>query len=172
MKKILPLAALMAVFLALPAHAQESAAGPAYVSLGLGDYDVDDDDQAADFRLEYRSGDPLFWVVKPWVGAEATSDASIWAGGGLLLDWALTPELYVTPSFGVGVYDQGDSDKDLDYWLEFRSQVELAYQFENQHRLGVAFGHISNASLGDDNPGTEILNLYWHIPTSSLMSGF
>ncbi len=38
----------------------------------------------------------------------------------------------------------------------------------NGSRLGLAFGHISNAGLDDDNPGTEILNLYYHIPVGNL----
>ena len=53
-------------------------------------------------------------------------------------------------------------------FVEFRSQVELGYQFENQSRLSLAFSHISNAELGDDNPGTEVLNLYYHLPLDLL----
>lgn len=171
MKKLV----LMAAFCGLavssaPALAQESgAADPAYLSLGVGIYDITQaDDTAADFRLEYRHDAPLFWKIKPWGGAEVTSDGSIWAGGGILADFNLTDNIYVVPSFGVGLYSQGGSDKDLDYPIEFRSQIEGGYQFMNGHRVGIAFGHISNADLGDDNPGTEILNLYYHVPVGSL----
>lgn len=172
MKRILTITAILGALFATPAMAQESNAGTAYVSVGAGAYDVNDDETAADFRLEYRSGTSLFWQIRPWGGAEVTSDGSVWAGGGILADIGVTPEFYIIPSFGAGFYDEGSSDKDLDYWLEFRSQIELAYQFDNQHRLGLALSHISNAGLGDDNPGTEILNLYWHIPTNSLLNGF
>ncbi len=85
-----------------------------------------------------------------------------------MLDLELAENFYAVPSFGAGFYEEGDSDKDLDYFLEFRSQIELAYEFQNQQRLGVAFGHISNAGLGDENPGTEILNLYYHVPVDGL----
>ncbi|HID90986.1 TPA: hypothetical protein EYP44_03395, partial [Candidatus Bathyarchaeota archaeon] len=39
--------------------------------------------------------------------------------------------------------------KDLGGALEFRSGIEASYAFENDSRLGVAFNHISNASLYD-----------------------
>lgn len=135
------------------------------ISFSVGYYDIMDDDGAMDFRVEYRPDFPLLLnELRPWVGAEVTSDLSIWAGGGILYDWNVAPNWYITPSFGVGVYDEGSSDKDLDYPIEFRSQLEAAYQFDSGQRAGVAFGHLSNASLGDDNPGTEVLSLYWHVP--------
>jgi len=73
----------------------------------------------------------------------------------------------LTPSFGVGAYDEGDG-KDLGDTIEFRSQVELAYRFDNRSRVGVAFSHISNAGIGDRNPGTEILNVYYAYPLDAI----
>ncbi|MCD8570110.1 MAG: acyloxyacyl hydrolase [Alphaproteobacteria bacterium] len=156
----------LATVISTPALAQDSTA---YYSAGVGYYDViSPDDSAADFRLEYRSDyDFLADDLHPWVGLEFTSDASVWAGFGFLYDWNIAPDFYLTPSVGAGYYAKGSSDKDLDYALEFRSQLEGAYQFEDKSRLGLAFGHISNASLGDKNPGVEILNLYYHVPTDS-----
>ena len=55
----------------------------------------------------------------------------------------------------------------MDDSVEFLSQLELGYLFDNNHRIGIAGGHISNAGLGDRNPGTEILNVYYHIPVGS-----
>lgn len=159
------IAAFLVFLNSQPAKAQDSS----LLSFGVGVYDVtQDDDMATDFRLEYRHGAPLFWKIKPWGGVEGTSDGSIWGGVGLLADFHLAPNIYVTPSFGAGLYSQGGSDKDLDYPIEFRSQIEGGYEFVNGQRVGLAFGHISNADLGDDNPGTEILNLYYHVPVGSL----
>lgn len=155
----------LAAVIPAPALAQEN-----LLSGGIGWYDILDDEGAADFRLEYRSGDKIFWEFQPWGGFEVTSDASIWAGGGILLDFALGENYYVSPSFGVGLYDEGDSDLDLDFPIEFRSQIEAGYKMDSGHRIGVAFGHISNASLGDDNPGTEILNVYYHVPIAGLFN--
>ncbi len=139
-----------------------------YLSLSVGWYDMNDDEDAADFRIEYRDGHKYFWEIKPFAALEVTSDSSFWVGAGVYADLEVTPQVYVTPSFGAGFYDEGSSDKDLDYFLEFRSQVEVSYEFQNQQRAGVGFGHISNAGLGDSNPGTEILSLYYHVPIDGM----
>lgn len=156
--------------LATPAFAQETfSADPSYVSLGAGLWDAFKyDDNAADFRVEYRHGAPLFWKIKPFVAAEATTDGSVWGGAGILLDLKLASNIYVTPSFGAGLYAHGSSDKDLDYPVEFRSQIEGGYEFMNGHRAGIALSHLSNAGLGDDNPGVEVINFYYHIPINNL----
>jgi lipid A 3-O-deacylase len=160
---------LFVAFLALmPTSASAQDSETSYLSFGGGIYDVGDEDEAADFRLEYRPGHTYFWHVKPWAGVEFTNDGSVWGGGGLLADIPLSPSLYLIPSFGVGLYGQGSSDLDLGHVVEFRSQIEMAYEFSNAQRLGVQFGHISNASMDDQNPGTEILGAYWHVPVNNL----
>lgn len=135
------------------------------VSFGAGYFDIFDDDNAIDLRLEYRSGKDLFIEnLHPWIGLEATSDATVWGGGGLLYDVPLKDNIFLTPSVGAGLYARGSSDKDLQNTIIFRSQLELAYEFDSQDRFGVALSHSSNASLGDSNPGTEVLTLYWRAP--------
>jgi lipid A 3-O-deacylase len=147
-----------------------SAKAQSLLSFGIGYYDIGKDDDAVDFRLEYRPDTEIIWHIKPWVGGEVTHEGSVWGGGGLILDLDLTDHIYFSPSFGAGLYAQGSSDKDLGHEIEFRSQVEAGYKFDSGHRLGIAFGHISNASIGDKNPGVEILNLYYHMPFGDMMS--
>lgn len=137
------------------------------VSLGVGYYDIGKDKNAADFRMEYRWGNPFLWLLKPWAGLEVTSDGAVYGLGGILLDWKPGDRFVVTPSFGGGFYADGGG-KDLGHTIEFRSQLELGYEFESRSRLGLAFSHISNSSLGNSNLGTEILSLYYHIPVSFL----
>jgi opacity protein-like surface antigen len=140
---------------------------PAVLSAGVGWYDFKlQDDEAVDFRLEYRHGDD-FVFLKPWGGVEVTSDGGVWGGIGVLVDITFFDAIVLTASFAPGLYEDGNG-KDLGHTIEFRSQVELGYQFENQSRLSLAFSHISNARLGDDNPGTEVLNLYYHLPLDVL----
>jgi hypothetical protein len=158
--------AAVACLLLVPS-AQAEEGDPALLALGMGYYDINlRDDEAADFRLEYRS-DLALWIVRPWAGLEVTSDGAVYGLGGVLADIDLGPRFRLTPSIGAGLYHDGDG-KDLGHAVEFRSQVELSYRFEGGRRLGLAFGHISNASLGDDNPGTEILTLYYMIPLDRL----
>ena len=140
---------------------------PAVLSGGVGWYDFNlSDDEAVDFRLEYRHGEDFLWL-KPWGGIEATTDGSVWGGVGVLIDLTFFDSVVLTGSFAPGLYEDGGG-KDLGHTIEFRSQIELGYQFENQSRLSVAFSHLSNANIGDDNPGTEVLNLYYHIPLDVL----
>lgn len=135
------------------------------INFAIGYYDVFDKQDGIDFRVEYRPDSVVFIDnLKPWAGVEVTSEGSIWAGGGLLYDWNFTPSWYLTPSFGVGLYTNGGSDKDLDHPIEFRSQLEVSYEFENTNRLGVSLSHMSNAGLSNDNPGTEVVSLNYSIP--------
>lgn len=164
------LALLVALFCAVLWSTSERAAAqvafnetPAVISGGIGWYDlVDSDDEAVDFRLEYRHGEDFLWL-KPWGGLEVTTDGSVWGGVGVLVDFTFFDRVVLTGSFAPGLWSEGGG-KDLGHVVEFRSQAELGYQFENQSRLSVAFSHTSNASLDDTNPGVEVLNLYYHLP--------
>ncbi|WP_420349257.1 acyloxyacyl hydrolase [Pelagibius sp.] len=140
---------------------------PAVISAAVGWFDlVQDDDQAVDFRLEYRHGEDFFFL-KPWGGVEVTTDGSVWAGIGVLMDVIFFEDFIVTGSIAPGFYEEGDG-KDLGSAFEIRSQIELGYQFENLSRVSLGFSHISNASVEDDNPGTEILSLYYHLPLDAI----
>jgi hypothetical protein len=153
------------LLLAAPVWADEKE--PALLALGLGYYDIhQQDDEAADFRLEYRS-DLALWIFRPWLGLEVTSDGAVYGLGGFLADIALGPRVRLTPSLGAGAYHNGDG-KDLGHAVQFRSQIELGYRFESGQRLAIAFSHISNASLSNQNPGTEILTLYYMVPLDLL----
>jgi lipid A 3-O-deacylase len=176
---------LFPVLLILSAPAQ--AADPDLLSLSVGYYDQDwiDPDilylnhgdsghfAAVDYRLEYRFGTSLIpWTdpyvkIKPFVGIEGTSELGFYGLGGLLFDIALGP-VVITPSFGAGLYSQGNG-KDLGSLLEFRTQLEIGYKFENEMRVTVAYSHISNANLTDLNPGVDIISAYLHVPVRMII---
>ena len=48
--------------------------------------------------------------------------------------------------------------------IEFRTTLEFSYQLESKDRIGLSFGHISNANIGDKNPGVEIISLSYQVP--------
>lgn len=120
------------------------------------------DEDAAEARIEYRS-DKQFWWFKPFGGVMATSDGAAHGFAGVLIDFALFDRFYITPSFAPGLYHDGDG-KDLHHTLEFRSQIELSYRFRSGSRLGISFNHISNANLGEDNPGVESAAITYILP--------
>jgi hypothetical protein len=157
------LAVVSAVFSAQSASAIE------YLTPSVGYYDVvDGEKDAASFGLEYRF-EPLEYRVRPMVGGFVTTDGSAYGYAGL--NWEipiLSQQLYLIPNFAVGAYSEGDG-KDLGGALEFRSGVELSYQMENFHRVGIAFNHLSNASIYDENPGVETVLLNYSIPTGDLL---
>ena len=158
---------LPALLWAGPALAQDSGDDPAFVTVGVGYFDaIEAEEEAIDFRLEYRHNEKL-WIFKPWAGVEGTSDGAIYGLAGVLVDLYFGKRIVVTPSFGAGLYHDGDG-KDLGGLIEFRSQLEVAYRFNDRSRLGVAIGHISNAGLGDDNPGTEIVTVYYSAPLRNI----
>ncbi len=156
---------LLALLFDTRAHAGDD---PSFVAFHVGGYDVNDNETAGQFNLEYRSGWDD-WYLKPFAGVMATTDAAIYGYLGVMLDIYLGRRLVLTPNFAAGLYSDGDG-KDLGNVVEFRSGIELAYRFDNRMRLGVSFHHISNASIGDINPGTETLTLVLSLPLNNLFS--
>lgn len=144
---------------AAPAAAAEE---PAFLALSAGAFDILDDETTAEFRAEYRS-DLRLWRFAPFVGAMANADGGVYGYAGLGVDIFLGERIVLTPNAAFGLYYEGDS-KDLGGAVEFRTGGELAYRFDDKSRLGIAFHHISNASIYDDNPGTESLVLTYAIP--------
>ncbi len=150
---------------------------------GLGIYDIkfdgSDKNQAIDLRYEYRSDKSLldigpeednFFFLKPFVGLEFTSDSASYFLTGIYFEDNLgelfegnNSKYFFTPSFGAGIYNDG-SGKKLGNDLQFRTSLEVSYQLENKNRIGISFSHISNANLGDKNPGVEIISFSYHIP--------
>ena len=164
-KKLVAGAALLGLPFATPAMADD----PDFFVIGGGWYDFNDNEEAFDFRAEYRSGYKALGFIKPWAGIEATTEQAIYGAVGILTDLYFGRRWVVTPSFGAGLYGDG-SGKDLGHTIEFRSQIELGYRFDDRSRISLALGHISNAGLGDSNPGTEIATIYYHIPFEDIVN--
>ena len=59
-----------------------------------------------------------------------------------------------TPSFTPGLYHEGDG-KDLGHLIEFKSELQLSLDLSENSQLGFSYNHISNASLGNKNPGAN-----------------
>ena len=130
-----------------------------YLSTSIGQFDINDTKDSAEYRIEYLKGSisklsPGNLSLKPFYGAMINGDDGKYFYSGLRKDIVLNDKTYLTPSFAIGYYDQGKS-KDLGYDLEFRSQLEISYKLESMNRIAISINHISNASLGEQNPGVE-----------------
>tara|TARA_A100000164_G_C21532453_1_gene596628 strand:- start:136 stop:666 length:531 start_codon:yes stop_codon:yes gene_type:complete len=150
-------------------------------SLGVYDmkFDSSEKNQTTDFRYEYRSNKSLvdigpkednFFFLKPFYGLEYTNDSASYFLTGIYFEDNLGElfdgdknKFFFTPSFGAGIYNDG-SGKKLGNDLQFRTSFEISYELKNKNRIGISFSHISNANLGDKNPGVEILSFSYHIP--------
>ena len=60
----------------------------------------------------------------------------------------------LTPSFTPGLYNKGGG-KDLGHIVQFKSEVQVSLDLFKNSQLGMSYNHISNASLGDKNPGAN-----------------
>ncbi len=154
-----------------------------YDVFGLGLFDVKFDgsssQDATDFRYERRFDSSLidigpeednFFYLKPLMGFEVTSDNASYILAGVYIEEDLGDifggdknSFNFTPSFAFGYYDDGDGKK-LGNNLEFRTTFELSYNLKNDNRIGISLGHISNANIGDKNPGVEIISFSYQVP--------
>jgi hypothetical protein len=157
--------ALTGGFIAGPSSAR--ADDPDFFSFGAGVFDFNDNKTAAMGAVEYRS-DKKYLFLKPFGGFMMNGDRGRDIYLGVLMDIFFGRRLVVTPNFAPSLYWKGTSGKDLGHPLEFRSGLEIAYRFDDRSRLGLAVHHLSNASISDDNPGTELLTLYYSLPMDGL----
>lgn len=81
----------------------------------------------------------------------------------LYTDMRLGEHWTITPAAGIGAYERGGG-KDLGGVFQFHLGLDVAYRLQSGSRIGVKLTHISNASIHDDNPGTESLLLTYTIP--------
>ena len=143
---------------ALPALAQEQ------LTLGVGSFDVQDKHAKWMGQVEYR-GNSLWRNLRPDAGILLTEKGSQYYYIGLGYDFQLDAGNHwlLTPTFAPGYYEDAGG-KNLGGHLEFRSGLEAAYQFDDAQRVGIAFHHMSNASIYEHNPGVETLVVQYTLP--------
>ena len=135
---------------------------PDFFAFSAGGFDVNDDETAVDFRAEYRS-DMRFWKILPFIGVAGTSDEAVYGYAGLGIDIFFGRRVVLQPNAAFVGYHKGNG-KDLGGEFQFRTGGELAWRLDDWSRLAIAFHHISNAGIYDDNPGTELLVLTYSVP--------
>jgi len=97
--------------------------------------------------------DTFLGTLSPITGGFVTENAAYYAYTGIEWNFGIGP-LNLTPSFAPGLYGEGDG-KDLGHILEFKSEVQASFNLSKNSQLGMSYNHISNASLGDKNPGAN-----------------
>ena len=92
-------------------------------------------------------------TISPITGAMITADNATYIYTGVQAQYKIG-KINLTPSFTPGLYNEGDG-KDLGHLVEFKSEVQFSLDLFTDTELGFSYNHISNASLGDKNPGAN-----------------
>lgn len=166
---------LLIFFFSLFAGLLESKQPPDFLSFAGGVFDFTrEKHRTFEVEAEYKfhlncwKSPNEYLEFRPLVGIMGTAKGSVYLYAGINFDLLFFDHLLFAPGFAAGYYAQG-SGKNLGFPLEFRSGIEIAWQFNDWHRFGIHFYHLSNASLGSKNPGEESLVLFYDIP---LVQGF
>ena len=123
-----------------------------------GNFDFSDDKQSAllvgfQHQNETLERNTFIGNISPITGGFITENSAVYVYTGF--EWNVDMgALTFTPSFAPGLYHKGDG-KDLGHVLEFKSEVQLSYELSKSSSLGISYNHVSNASLGDKNPGAN-----------------
>ena len=138
--------------------AQEISTNENQLNFFTGNFDFSDDKQKA-ILIGFQhqninlNRDTFLGNVSPITGGFVTENSAAYFYTGI--EWNVDMGgLLFTPSFAPGLYHEGNG-KDLGHILEFKSEVQLSYTTSKNSSLGVSYNHVSNASLGDKNPGAN-----------------
>ena len=123
-----------------------------------GMFDFSDDGKSSTLigfqhQNEDLNRDTFLGNLSPITGAMITADNASYFYTGVQAQYKIGV-LNITPSFAPGYYNQGDG-KDLGHALEFKSEVQLSLDLPKDSQFGFSYNHLSNASLGDKNPGAN-----------------
>ena len=102
---------------------------------------------------ENLNRDTFLGNLSPITGILITADSAGYVYTGVQAQYKIGV-LNITPSFTPGLYSKGDG-KDLGHPLEFKSEVQMSIDLSEGTNLGMSYNHVSNASLGDKNPGAN-----------------
>tara|TARA_B100000530_G_C15743402_1_gene402581 strand:- start:68 stop:580 length:513 start_codon:yes stop_codon:yes gene_type:complete len=124
----------------------------------IGNFDFSDDKQKATLvgfqhQDENLNRNTFLGNVSPITGGFITENSAAYIYTGI--EWNIDMGgLIFTPSFAPGLYHEGNG-KDLGHLLEFKTEVQFSYATSDRTSVGISYNHVSNASLGDKNPGAN-----------------
>ena len=123
-----------------------------------GMFDFSDDKQASGlFGLQHQDDElyreSFLGNLSPITGGFLSEKNAFYLYSGVQAEYNIG-FLTITPSFAPGYYNSGDG-KDLGYPLEFKSEVQMSLNLSDNTQIGMSYNHISNASLGNKNPGAN-----------------
>ena len=150
---------LTCIFISFPVIADEiKLENNTELSFFTGMFDFSDDGKKSSLvgvqhQNENLNRDTFLGNLSPITGAMITADNATYIYTGVQAQYKIGA-LNFTPSFTPGFYNEGDG-KDLGHALEFKSEIQLSLDLPRDSQLGLSYNHLSNASLGEKNPGAN-----------------
>ena len=151
---------LIIVFLTLPLKSEEDKTieNEHQWNFYSGTFDFSDDGARSTlFGIQHQNENLLresfLGTLSPITGLMFTADNASYLYTGIQAQYKLG-SLNIIPSFTPGLYGEGDG-KDLGHIIEFKSEIQLSLDLFKNTELGLSYNHLSNASLGDKNPGAN-----------------
>ena len=140
------------------ANSEDKKSNDTELNFFTGMFDFSDDTQAAGvFGLQHQNDDlfrnSFLGKLSPITGGFLTENNAFYLYTGAQAEYDLGL-FTITPSFAPGYYNSGDG-KNLGSALEFKSEIQMSLNLSNSTEFGMSYNHISNASLGDKNPGAN-----------------
>ena len=157
LKKLFYIVVFILVSVSL-AVAEEKSNNENQFNLFAGNFDFSDHKQKAllvgfQHQNENLNRDTFLGNLSPITGGFITGNSAAYVYTGI--EWNVDMGgLILTPSFAPGLYHEGNG-KDLGHPLEFKSEVQLSYSTSDRTNFAFSYNHVSNASLGDKNPGAN-----------------
>ena len=123
-----------------------------------GMFDFSDDGQRASlFGIQHQNEslfiDSFLGKISPITGFMLTENKGGYVYTGVQAHYKIG-RVNIVPSFTPGIYGEGDG-KDLGHPVEFKSEVQLSLDLFSNSEVGFSYNHMSNASLGEKNPGAN-----------------
>ena len=140
------------------ANSEEKRSNETELNFFTGMFDFSDTKQASGVIGLQHQNDDLFrksflGQLSPITGGFFTEKNAFYFYTGAQAEYDLGL-FTITPSFAPGYYNSGDG-KDLGSALEFKTEIQMSLNLSDSTEFGMSYNHISNASLGDKNPGAN-----------------
>ena len=123
---------------------------------GVFDINNDFDKSSELFGVQHSNKDlfrdTFLGKFSPITGFMVSADSDTYFYTGVQAEYKIG-KLNLIPSFSPGLYSMGN--KDLGSPLEFKSELQLSLDLLPGTKLGYSQSHLSNADLGDTNPGAD-----------------
>ncbi len=153
LKKVI-LAVILGAFI-LPVNSEEK---NTEYSFYTGKFDFSDEGKATSLigiqhQNEELNRDTFLGNISPVTGVMFMQNSASYVYTGIQAQYKVG-KLNFNPSFTPGLYGEGNG-KNLGHIVEFKSELQLTVDLFENSEFGLKYNHISNANLGDKNPGAN-----------------